>query len=264
MRRRVIVVVVGVLLLAAGAVVGVHLSRHPSEPLTESTLDAVATQMAQGEYQGAREELERLLAVDETNPEVHFNLALAYFNLGQYTAAREHFVRAAELDPERSGAVHHNLGVLAYQMGDLDTAAEEFEAALASDPSDPDTHYQLGAVFLTRAIPAGSVLSDPVWVERAEAEFNRALALEPGKPEALVGLANVHLLRKDVEAAIPLLEEALTERPNMQEALFALGQAYVTLGEVELAKDVLQRFLDTHPPDVWAEQAQEMLERLNP
>jgi len=247
-RRRVIVVVVGVLLLAAGTVAGIHLSRRPAAPVTESTLDAVATQMARE----AREELERLLAVDETDPEVHFNLALAYFNLGEYTAAREHFVQAAKLDPERRGAVHHNLGVLAYQMGDLDTAIEEFEAALASDPSDPDTHYQLGAVFLTRAIPAGSVLPDPVWVERAEAEFNQALALEPGKPE------------EDVEAAIPLLEEALAERPNMQEALFALGQAYVTVGEVELAKDVLQRFLGTHPPDVWVEQAQEMLERLNP
>lgn len=264
MRHRVVVVVVGVLVLALGAMVGIYLSRQTATSVTEIELDAVATRIAAGDYQTAREELETLLAADETNPEVHFDLGLVYFNLGQYATAREHFLRAAELDPERSGAVHHNLGVLAYQTGDLETAVEELQAALANDPDDADTHYQLGAVFLTQALPAGSVSPDPAWMEQAEAEFSRALALEPGKPEALVGLANIQILREDIEAAVPLLEKALAERPEMQEALFALGQAYATLGEVERAREMLQRFLDTNPPDVWAEQAQETLSRLNP
>jgi tetratricopeptide (TPR) repeat protein len=222
-------------------------------------LDAIQAEIDEGRFASAQEQLEAVLASDETNAEAHFKLGLVLFNLGDFQGAEGHFNRSLLLDPDRAAAVHHNLGVLAYQMGDMTTAKAEFEAALTADPDDADTRYQLGAAYLIQAFPMGAVEPDAGLLDRAQAEFERALSIAPQKPEALVGLANVYMLRDDLTAAIDLLEQALDETPDMREALFALGRAYAVVGRTDDARTTLQRFLETEPPAVWAQQAQEIL-----
>jgi tetratricopeptide (TPR) repeat protein len=141
----------------------------------------------------------------------------------------------------------------------MDAALTEFQAALAADPDDADTRYQLGATYLVQAFPMGALEPDPDLLAKAESEFEGALDVAPGKPEALVGLANIYMLRGNMTEAIGLLEEAVEANPRMPEALFALGRAYAATGETERAKDTLQDFLDTGPPALWAQQAEELL-----
>lgn len=235
-----------------------------TEEPSEANLDPIETQMDLGQYQEARQSLEQIVAEDDFNAEAHFLLGLAYFNLEEYTRARDSFERALELDPDRAAAIHHNLGALAYQMGDMETALSEFQAALDADPDDPDTHYQLGATYLVMALPSGAMEPNPEMVNKAEEQFRRALELADEKPEAKIGLANVHLVKGEVEQAIVLLEEVLEVNPEMREALFALGRAYLTAGEVEKAEATLERFLETDPPQIWAEQAETMLKQISP
>jgi tetratricopeptide (TPR) repeat protein len=235
-----------------------------SSTQADVNLDEIETQMDLGEYAEARDALEQIVAEDEANAEAHFMLGLAYFNLEAYSKARDSFERALALDPERAAAIHHNLGALAYQMGDMETALSEFRAALEADPDDPDTHYQLGATYLVLAFPSGAMEPDPDMVNQAETQFQRALELADEKPEAKIGLANIHLVRGEVDQAIMLLEEVLENNPEMREALFALGRAYLSAGEVDRAEATLERFLETDPPQIWAEQAETMLRQISP
>ncbi|MGC9521252.1 MAG: tetratricopeptide repeat protein [Anaerolineae bacterium] len=248
-----------------GAVVAViYLSNRPLP--SEEEADAMAAIQAEidaGNYESARTQLEEVLAEDEGDAEAHFKLGLVYFNLGEYQLAQERFSRSLELEPDRAAAVHHNLGVLAYQTGDMDGALEEFRAALSVDPDDPDTHYQLGATYLLVAFPTGAEEPDMESLASAEAEFERALEVASGKPEALVGLANVYMLRGEMTGAIDLLEQAIEQAPEMREALFALGRAYAAVGERDRAIDTLETFLATDPPAMWAQQAQELLDELD-
>lgn len=264
MRRRLILGIVIVLVLAGGVVAAVMMSNRPVEMPEEDSLEAIQRKMDEGDYAGAKADLEAVLAEDEANAEAHFKLGLTSFNLGEYEAAREHFNRSLELEPDRAAAVRHNLGVLAYQLGDMDTALAEFQAALEADPDDADTHYQLGATYLILAYPMGATEPDPDRLAQAEAEFDRALEVSPGKPEALIGLANIYMLQNDMEQAITLLEDVVAERPDMREALFALGRSYAAVGETDKAITTLEQFLETDPPAVWAGQAEELLQTLQP
>jgi len=248
----------------AAAIVLSSCSNGEAEVEVGLDLDQIEAQMDKGEYAEAREALDRVVSNDEANAEAHFMLGLTYFNLEEYTKARESFERALELDPDRAAAIHHNLGALAYQMGDMETALSEFQAALDADPDDPDTHYQLGATYLVLAFPSGAMEPKPEMVNEAEAEFKRALELADQKPEAKIGLANVYLVRGEIDQAISLLEEVLENKPEMREALFALGRAYLTAGEVDQAEATLERFLETDPPQIWAEQAETMLRQISP
>jgi Tfp pilus assembly protein PilF len=260
MRGRVILVIVVVLVLVGGVGAAVYFSNRPSDATVDQDLDAVQAEIDAGDFEAARADLEAILAEDEENAEAHFKMGLIFFNLGDHEGARGHFNTSLSLEPDRAAAVHHNLGVLAYQAGDMDAAVAEFQAALEADPDDADTHYQLGATYLILAFPMGAIEPDAVRFQQAEDEFDRALAVEPNKPEALVGLANVYLLRNDMAQAISTLESVIEQSPQMREALFALGRAYAAVGDTANAKSTLEQFLDTDPPAVWAEQAEEILQ----
>jgi tetratricopeptide (TPR) repeat protein len=97
---------------------------------------------------------------------------------------------------------------------------------------------------------------------KAQAEFERALEIAPGKAEALVGLGNSYLLANELDQAIETLQDAVDVNPEMPEALFALGRAYALAGQAEEARETLERFLQTDPPAVWAQQAQQLLDQL--
>lgn len=266
--RKVLPIVIAVVLV--GAVAGaLYFSRpRPDAPVAEgeasasADLDTIQAAIDAGNYTQAQADLQAVLEAEPENAEAHFKLGLVHFNMGQYDQARSHFEESMTLDPDRAGAVHHNLGVLAYQLGDMETAVQEFQAALEEDPDDSDTHYQLGATYLVQAFPMGSPQPDEALLAEAEVEFQRALELAPSKPEALVGLANVQMLRGDMATAIGLLEDAIEQNPDMREALFALGRAYLETGQVDKAKTTLEQFLETEPPEVWAQQARDLLGQL--
>lgn len=263
MRRRLVLGVVIVLLLAGGVAAAVIFSNQSSQTSDSDDLEAIQAEMDAGDYESAKTQLETILAEDEENAEAHFKLGLVAFNMGNYDEARQHFNRSLELEPDRAAAVHHNLGVLAYQLGNMETALDEFQTALEADPDDADTHYQLGATYLILAFPMGAMEPDAERLAQAQMEFERALEVSPKKPEAMVGLANVYMLRNEMDEAIALLEDVTAARPEMREALFALGRSYATVGETEKAILTLEQFLETDPPAVWAEQAEDLLQSLS-
>lgn len=270
MQKRLVVSIVAIVLLVGGlGIGGYYLTRKPAETpaptgvvVAGDDIQAAQAQLDAGQFAAAKATLEQVIAKDANDAEAHFLLGLACFNLQEYDQAKEYFNHSLELDPGRGAAVHHNLGVLAYQLGDMTTAVAEFQAALAVDSKDADSHYQLGATYLVMAFPSGALQPDADYLAKSQSEFELALESAPNKPEALVGLANIYIFQNRVDEAITLLENALKQSPDMREALFALGRAYAVAGKNDQAQETLQRFLDTKPPEVWAQEAQQILGQL--
>lgn len=259
--KKLIGIIIVILVLAAGIGAAVVFSTKPV-PVADVNLESVQQLIDTGQYSAAKVQLLQILENDGDNAEAHFLLGLTQFNLAEYTEAQEHFMHSMALEPDRAAAVHHNLGVLAFQLGDMQTALGEFQSALDEDPGDSDTHYQLGATYLVLAFPMGAVQPDPDLLQQSEEQFEKSLAASPDKPEALVGLANVYMLKNDLPQAIDMLEKAVQAKPDMREALFALGRAYAYSGNVEKAQSTLEQFLTTDPPAQWKQQAEELLEQL--
>lgn len=261
MEKRKAITLVVVLLLVGGLIAAGYYAMRP-QAAPSLDMAAVQAQMDAGQYSEAQAALEQIVEQDPQNAEAYFLLGLANFNLQQYPEARAAFSQALQLEPDRASAVHHNLGALAYQTGDLDTAVKEFKAALQAEPEDPDTLYQLGATYLVMALPQDAASPDPAMLSKAEGEFKEALQYDPQQAASMVGLGNVYLLQDRAADAIKILEQAVSAAPDMGEALFALGRAYAIAGQNEQAKETLQKFLKMNPPDVWAQQAQDILAQL--
>jgi Tfp pilus assembly protein PilF len=80
--------------------------------------------------------------------------------------------RAVRLAPDDAGIID-SLGWVQYRLGMYDDAARTLRKAVALMPNDADLRYHLGAAYAKAARPAA-----------ARIELEKALILDPGKPEA--------------------------------------------------------------------------------
>ena len=83
----------------------------------------------------------------------------------------------------------------------------------------------------------------------AEAAFRRVMAIDPDYPDGPVNAARARLQEGDVDAAIPLLEQALALEPDLARAHFFLGTALRTLGRYEEALEHLAVAREQYPRD---------------
>lgn len=229
----------------------------------EALVSSGRAYLESGDYDEAISALETAAEQASESTDAHFMLGQAYNQIGELSKAADEFRKVLELDPDNAAA-HHNLGVTYYQLQDLESAIEQFEKALNSDPDDPDTHYQLGATYLTLALSGSEALSpaDPELLEQATDEFETALELREGMPEALIGLGNVYLQRGDYETAIEILQEAIASVPDSREAHYALAGALAQSGSVDEACETYRKFLSLDPPANWKAQAEQAMASL--
>src|SRR6266576_955458 len=73
--------------------------------------------------------LERALAADSANSDIHRDLGTAYSELGDYRKAEEHFTIAVSSD--RDGSVHYKLARVYQALGEKEKAAREFALSTA-------------------------------------------------------------------------------------------------------------------------------------
>ena len=215
-----------------------------------------------GNTDGAFEAFQSAADSDPDHAPVHFWLGQIYSERGNLELAWQEFEAVIEIDPDNAAA-YHNRGTVAYQIGTIGQALTDLQAAQTRDPDDAQTHYQLGAIYLMQAIPTSSMgQPDMQSLQSAETEFETSLDLCPGMPEPLIGMGNLLLIQGDPAAALEPLSEALEYSPGSAEAWFAVAQAHYYLGDTEAACDSFTQFLSLSPPEMWAEQAGEVMSEL--
>jgi tetratricopeptide (TPR) repeat protein len=83
----------------------------------------------------------------------------------------------------------------------------------------------------------------------AEAAFRSVMAIDPSYPDGPVNVARAYLQEGNVDAAIPLLEQAIGLAPELARAHFFLGTALRTLGLYEDALEHLELARAQYPRD---------------
>jgi len=121
-------------------------------------------------------------------------------------------------------------------------AVKMLEKSTEIDPSYALTWAYLGQSYTS---DAAFELGGREQYRRAQAAYQRALALHSKQPEAETFLANLLVDTGKVEQAIPLLRDALSDNPNDAAAHWELGYAYrfagmmrQSLTECERAKEI--------------------------
>ena len=108
-----------------------------------------------------------------------------------------------------------------------------FERATAAcqHPNEPWTGYELQGNIYSQAAFAPSTTDSlrAVYIQQADAQFSRALALKPDHTNALIGKAVLLLQQNNLHNALIFLKQALELEPNNILALDYLGSAYKVL-----------------------------------
>ena len=114
-------------------------------------------------------------------------------------------------------------GIDLYSLNDFSGAIAMLEKATALEPNYAPAWAQLGHAYTTNAsLQSGG----REHYEKAQAAFEKAIALNPALADPRIYLANLLTDTGRVEQAVPLLRSVLKDNPNNAEAHWELGYAY--------------------------------------
>lgn len=205
-------------------------------------LDLLGTlQSERGSYADAARTLQRAVDVDPRAPDRWDRLAAAHLNAGQPQRAANTAEEGLLLFPGRPSLLH-TLASARLRQGAYDDALAHFQEAL-SKVSGTAATADLRARLRAGRGRALDRLGRP---DRAAADFEAALELNPDEPSALRYYA-LHLahLNQNVSRALQLAERAVQARPGDPAALGTLGWVHFKRGDPAKAQRYLQEAADT-------------------
>lgn len=187
---------------------------------------------------------------------------------GQFDLATEAYNRISRDDPAFHMAELGRAEALR-SSGKTEAAIEVMEQLAKSHPNLPDVHRALGdllraqeryadaALAYDKAIEALPVSDGSHWIlyyargiaheradewPKAEADFRKALELEPNQPNVLNYLGYSFLeLGHNYDEALSMIERAVKERPNDGAIVDSYGWALYRLGRYEEAVEPMER-----------------------
>ncbi|MFC5743313.1 type IV pilus biogenesis/stability protein PilW [Dyella tabacisoli] len=143
--------------------------------------------MQNGDLQSALEKLTKALQFDPNYVPAHTVVAVLYERINDMPNAELHYRKAVTLDPSK-GAANNNLGAFLCKTGRNAEAVAYFQKAVA------DPFYQTPAVAWSNA---GNCLMRSNDYAGAEADFRKAIDVDPQNADALYQIANLLYQRGD-------------------------------------------------------------------
>ncbi|MBI4535892.1 MAG: tetratricopeptide repeat protein [Ignavibacteriae bacterium] len=170
-------------------------------------------------------------------PQVHFNIGLAYLNLGKADQAEEALRIASTLDPHFP-KVHELLGEIMLRREKFTDAAKELKRALRHDPYSILGHRLLGKAY--------SQMGN--WAS-AFNEFELAIDMDSQDARSWQHCGEALMRLGRFAEAEAYMKKALTLNPESPEALVSLGYICVELGHMKKALEVFDSALRMKPGD---------------
>lgn len=145
------------------------------------------------------------------------------------------------------------------ELGGVDAAVTYFERVAAAQPQSADAQTDLGTAYIQKMLQATDEAQRIELGQKVDAQFDRALALQPDHWEArfrkAVGLTYGPALSGRQDAAIAHFETLVSQQANQPAtAQFAqtyvyLGRLYAQRGDMAKAQRIWQQGLALHPTD---------------
>jgi tetratricopeptide (TPR) repeat protein len=172
------------------------------------------------------------------DPEVYYQLGLAYLAAGDLRQGVITLRKALDLNPKHAGA-QLRLARLMVEAGDPDLlkdAQQRLNGLLQDSPDDPNA---LQALALTEL-----KLGEP---EDALQHLARAEAAAPGQVVIAVNMAQAKLQQRDTKGAEAILKKAVESSPNSVDAHLVFADFYVSQKKNSEAEAQFKRALEIDP-----------------
>ncbi|MEM9069477.1 MAG: tetratricopeptide repeat protein [Myxococcota bacterium] len=214
--------------------------------------------------------LERSTAIDPTNDQAFYNLALVHIELRSFERAKQDLQQAITINGEVAG-YHEKLGTVMIQLEDWNGAKEAFEKSIELDPDLFKAYFKLAQVleqledpqnalqryteaiqhgprFLEAYSALGRLYADQGYLDQSAQVLNSGLevAMQGTEEEANLHhlLGTVYQQQRNFDQAITHFRSALEIVPGMQDALFSLGWTYALVDNREEARRYLKKFVE--------------------
>lgn len=208
-------------------------------------------------HEAAAEALSQVIRLSPNDALALNDRGLAYLALGQAQRALADFEAALRLKPD-AALVHGNRGLALQRLGRADDARQSFATADRLDPDNPSTRLAAAQELFAASRYAETVAAvdallgprqdfAPGWAlrgdalraqgqfEGAVASYTRALTLNPGDYDAMIGIGLVHVASGNLPAAVETFNAAAPLRPERARAYLGRAQAARGLGNFPAA-----------------------------
>ncbi len=182
------------------------------------------------DWAGADAAFQKALALEPQNSVVLLGASSLDATLGRFDEAVTLNRRAVEIDP-LSVVAHISMGMHAYYAGQLNIATDAYQKALAISPADPEAHYLLGLVYISRVQPqlalaefqkdersiqrnVGEALAYAALGRKAEADASLQQLISDYRTQAAYQIAEVYAFRGETDRAFEWLELARVHKDS--------------------------------------------------
>ncbi len=151
-----------------------------------------------------------------------FTVATEYVEAGRLDAAERMLGHILNVAPKQADAVHLK-GLIAFRRGKIAEAGELMERSIAEGGGQKSAHFRnLSEVYRLQAK-----------LDEALTAARRSIALDPADPLGPFNLAMVHYDRLETEACVAAARHSLDLRPNLPQSHMKLAQVRLLRGELE-------------------------------
>jgi len=215
----------------------------PSDEATDRMYELGAQYYRNGNYNLARDRLERAVELDSRNAAAHSLLAMTLVQLRNPRLAAESFGRAVRLQPNNKD-VRNNYGIFLCEQEEYDDALEQFDRAIGIVENDSRW------IEMTNA---GVCVSKKPDLVRAEDYFREALRLRPSYGEALMQMAALKFRSEDYLSARAFVQRFLAAHPPSPTVLYLGVRIETSIGDQRAAADYQDRLLSNFPESAEAQ-----------
>ncbi|HUG43860.1 MAG TPA: protein kinase [Acidobacteriota bacterium] len=130
---------------------------------------------------------------------------------------------------------------------DLEVAIQLYGRAINLDPKFAAAHAGLARVLTL--FQEWHARGDPSYVAEAQAACDRALALQPELPSALVARARILYIGHQYEEAAEFVKKAVERQPDVEGGYWCLGQCYFSTSQFEEARAIAKLAVESAGDD---------------
>jgi tetratricopeptide (TPR) repeat protein len=207
------------------------LAAYPNIPEIRSNLGAAYA--GAGHYTEAIAEYQRSLKL-KPNPQVHLNLALAYYKLGDLSSAVENLKAVHGKDPQNLQTLTL-LSDCYLQLGQNKEVIELLTSVQKANPDNPTFNYLLG----TALVRSGKVAEGQLMVDQILKNGNSA--------EAHMLMGTTKYMVKDFAGALAEFQQAVNLNANLPDLYSYYGMALMVTGDQAGARKAFERELQADP-----------------
>ncbi len=233
----------------------------------DSRLEQAAVLIRDGQLKEAEDQLTSLLKSAPREPRTLNLLGTIRAQQGKLNEAEALFTRALRID-SRLVAAHMNLAYVSLLRGAPEKTIAELKAVISLEPENAEATYKLASLLLSQnyfdecvrfiepikgsasaalLVVLGDAYLNKHDADRAEASYQLALAKENDDADAVLGLAEVYQVRKDLKTAALYLARAEKSVADSPATLYRFALIAMRSGDYEKANAALTQAVKLNP-----------------